>query len=137
MGIALTPVIGTVGIVTVAEFISAFPAFATTNLTTIQWWLDFNARLLDSGYWGTYYSDAIGFATAHELSLALQALSSAQGAFQGAVGVVTSVSAAGVSTSFSGLDTTSRSDFWYSKTIYGQQYLRLRDITMAPGVMAC
>jgi len=122
---------------TLEEFIVAFPAFATTDETTIQWWLDFNTRLLDSGAWDTYYSDAIGFTTAHELSLALQAASSPLGAFKGAVGVVSSVSAAGVSTSFSGLDTTSRSDFWYSKTIYGQQYLRLRDITMAPGVMAC
>jgi hypothetical protein len=123
---------------TPTEFIIMFPAFMSTNLNTIQKWLDFNARLLDVASWDTFLQDAIGLTTAHELSIALQAASSPLAAFQGGAGIVTSISAAGVSTSFSGYDTgNSRSDQWYGKTIYGQQYLQIRDRMMSLGVMAC
>ena len=119
------------------EFIERFPAFANLNEDQIEMSLGFSSGLLSSMVWGSSYSNAIGLDTAHMLTLAAMAGSSSTGGIQAAVGPVTSVSAAGVSTSFQAFDVTpgSKSDAWYSKTIYGQMFLRLRNSVMPMGDM--
>jgi len=123
---------------TYAEFIAQYPAFASVAQPTVATALNLSTRLLSTTAWGDFYSDAVGLDAAHNLVLADAANKSIQGAAQGAVGPVNSVSAAGISTSFStpSLDGKSKSDNWYMKTVYGQQFLRLRDTVITPGCMA-
>jgi len=119
------------------EFIERFPAFANLNEDQIEMSLGFSSGLLSSMAWGSSYSNAIGLDTAHMLTIEAMAGNSPTGGIQAAVGPVTSVSGAGVSTSFQAFDVTpgSKSDAWYSKTIYGQMFLRLRNSVMPMGDM--
>jgi len=122
---------------TYAEFIAQYPAFVTTTQASVQAQLNLATRLLEPSAWGDFYSDAVALDAAHNLSLALIAGQGIQGAAQTAVGPVTSVSAAGISTSFAtpSFDGKSKADSWYAKTGYGQQFLRLRNVVIAPGMM--
>lgn len=124
---------------TYAEFVAAYPEFAGVSTPAVQRQLDLSARLLDEGVWGDYYSDGVGLDAAHNLFLAQAASASPQGALQGAMGPVSSVSAAGVSTSFATPTPEGKghSADWYVKTVYGQQFLRLRRVVVPLGVMAC
>jgi len=121
------------------EFVILYPAFNTLASLIVENALTASARLLDFTAWGDFYFDAVGLDVAHQLTLASQAATSLLAGFQGAAGPVTSVSAAGVSTGFSGPDVASgsKADSWYSKTVYGQQFLRLRDNVLSLGVMTC
>ena len=120
------------------EFIEEFPAFAAMDDDKIELALSFSARLLSVSAWGSFYSDAVGLDAAHSLAVMDTAKKNPSAAFQGAAGPVSSVSAAGVSTSFNSADVTagSKADSWYSKTVYGQLFLRLRDNVIPPGSMA-
>lgn len=111
-----------------AEFIAAYPALATVATAIIDSQLSLSSRLLDSGVWGDFYSDAVGLDTAHNLTVQVISNSGQLGAFQVAAGPMTSASAAGMSSSFQSPDTSgkSHSEQWYLKTAYGQQFLRLR-----------
>ena len=122
---------------TYEEFIVSFPAFAEVTEVTVSNAIDFSTRFLSQLSWAEFYSDAVGLDAAHALALDAMAGSGASGGVQAAVGVLSSVSAAGVSTSFGMFDVTpgSKSDAWYSKTIYGQKFLRLRDNCMSMGSM--
>jgi hypothetical protein len=84
---------------------------------------------MSQGAWGDFYSDAIALDTAHNLSIQLVASSGVLGGFQVAAGPVTSTSAAGMSSSFASPDLNGKSatEQWYLKTVYGQQFLRLRN----------
>lgn len=123
---------------TYADFIVAFPAFVTTAQAAIERQLSLSTRLLDPEIWADFYSDAVGLDAAHNLVLDLQSAQGPQGAAQAAVGPVTSVSAAGISTSFATLSPAgkSASQDWYQKTGYGQQFLRLRQVVIPMGGMA-
>ena len=123
---------------TYAEFIATFPAFAAIDEPVINFQLGLFSKLLSVGSWDMFFSDGVGLISAHNMAMANLISSNPLGAFQGAAGPVSSVSAAGVSTSFSAPDMIagSKSDSWYSKTVYGQQYLMLRDMVMGLGVMA-
>ncbi len=105
---------------TYSEFIAIYPAFVDMAQPLIESALSLSSRLLDSVAWGDFYSDAVGLDVAHSLSLSALSLSDPLGAFQGAVGPVNSVSAAGVSTSFTGPDIVAggKSDQWYSKNVF-------------------
>ena len=120
------------------EFIEEFPAFALLDDTKVESALSFSSRFLSDSAWGSFYSDAVGLDAAHNLAVLDTAKKNPSAAFQGAAGPVSSVSAAGVSTSFNSAAVTpgSKSDSWYSKTVYGQLFLRLRDNVIAPGSMA-
>lgn len=114
---------------TYTEFIVAYPIFGTdVEELNVQRQLDIAARLLSKSSWGDWYSDAILLLTAHELLLWLKSQQSIEGGMKTASGNVASVSGAGLSISYNAVDTvsTSRSDIWYSKTGYGQQFLLLR-----------
>ena len=123
---------------TTAEFIARFPEFAEIAAGVINAQLSFSERLLDVDAWDDFFSDAVAFDSAHNLFLSQLASGSAQGAAQGAVGPVTSTSAAGVSVSFatSSPEGKNASADWYLKTVYGQQFLRLQRLVLPLGLLA-
>jgi hypothetical protein len=122
---------------TTEEFILAYPAFSLIDEALIDNAIDFSSRLLDQTAWGDFYFNAIGLDVAHMLTLGAMIGNTPSGGVQAAVGPVSSVSAAGVSTSFNSADVVagSKSDSWYSKTMYGQMFLRLRDNVISMGIM--
>lgn len=125
---------------TYAEFIEQYPEFTDVPGPAVERQLSLSTRLLDGPAWGDFYSDGVGLDAAHNLLLSQQATAGGlQGGFQGAVGPVSSVSAAGVSTSFATPTPAGKhaSADWYAKTVYGQQFLRLRNTVIPPAVMAC
>lgn len=111
------------------DFIASFPQLATADEAMVTYQLSLSARMLSQGAWGEFYSDAIGFDTAHNVSIQQIASTSLLGGFQAASGPLTSASAAGMSSSFTTPDLSSKSasEQWYMKTTYGQQFLRLRN----------
>lgn len=119
------------------KFILMHPEFANDSDKLVQAYLERALLFLDDSVWGVHYEQAVMLESAHNLALAKIAGSDSGGAFQGAVGPITSVSAAGISTSFATLSPQGKSatDDWYNKTVYGQQFLRLRNMTIAPGAM--
>lgn len=124
---------------TYIEFTTRFPIFNDpTKRTQVESQLSFSALLLDSAVWGDNYDQGVYLDAAHNLALSNLANSSVMGAFQGTAGPVTNVSGGGLSTSFASPNWADKSavDSWYNKTIYGQQFLRLRHISVPLGVMA-
>lgn len=120
---------------TYAEFIAAYPVFSCMAQPAVESQLALSSRLLDTPNWGDFYGDVVGLDAAHNLAID-QATEQAGsgGAFQTAAGALNSVSAAGVSISFgSGKPIDSNTEAWYNKTSYGQKFLRLRDVVIAPG----
>jgi len=124
---------------TLSQFNAAYPEFASVNQTQAQNQLDESISLLNLSIWGNLYSNAVMLDVAHNLLLmTLAAQNSGQGALQVAAGPVTSVSVAGISTSFAtpfSATSKSQSVEWYSKTVYGQKFLRLRAVTIPAGVL--
>jgi hypothetical protein len=123
---------------TYAEFVAQYPEFATLQQAVVESRLSLSSRILSKRAWGDFFSDAIGLDTAHNLAIQAAAGATPTGGFQGAVGPVSSVSAAGISTSFNtpSVDVANKSDSWYMKTSYGQQFLLLRDQVIPMGVMS-
>lgn len=125
---------------TYSEFIAKYPAFSSAESAYVLNALDFAERFLDSGTWDVFFSDAVEFMAAHNLSLMLVQNSGANGGVQASAGPITSVSGAGVSTSFdspmSSSDSEPYSDSWWKKTSYGQQFLMLRKAVIPPCIMA-
>lgn len=120
------------------EFLAAYPQFSGNSyVQSVDSQLILSGRLLSRDAWGEFYSDAVMLDAAHNLLLSV--LSQKQGglgAMQMAAGSISSVSAAGVSTSFNSSQTIkSQTDEWYSKTIYGQQFLRLRHAAVPLGYL--
>lgn len=115
---------------TYADFIECYPVFASLSQTVIEKWLSVSGRLLDADAWGDFYSDAVMLDTAHTLSINQMTGAALNGGQQAATGPISSSSAAGISVSFASPDQIagSKSDSWYNKTAYGQQFLRLRNI---------
>lgn len=119
---------------TYAEFVAKYPAFASLTEAAVQDQIDESAALLFLGAWGDWYSTAVELDTAHNLALSSMLMTDATTAVIGS-GIVSSASAAGVTTSFAtpelGEKRTSRD--WYTKSIFGQKFLRLRNVVM-PGM---
>jgi hypothetical protein len=117
-----------------SEFVAKFPVFASTSTTIIDYALADAIALLDAQAWGTYYAQGVMLVTAHNLVLSSMAGTSVLAGTQGTAGPVTSVSAAGVSTTFANPPVRQKSTSldWYDKTIYGQQYIRLRNAVIPP-----
>jgi hypothetical protein len=124
---------------TVEEFKTTFPAFSSVGDSEISFALNLSSRLLSVTSWGEYFSDAVGLDTAHNLAMSAVAGKTPKSSFQGAVGPISSVSAAGISTAFNtaNIDAENKSDNWYFKTSYGQQFLRLRNIVIPGAVLSC
>jgi hypothetical protein len=121
---------------TYAQFVAALPSFAPLDQSVVEYALDLSARLLDEAAWGTFFSDAVSLDAAHNLTMAGVIGTGVTGGVQGTSGPIQSVSGAGLSTSFASIDFKFR-DMWYSKTAYGQQFLRLRQVVIPSGVLAC
>ena len=124
---------------TYAQFITAYPSFATMDPAVVQSALDLSIRLLSVNAWGSFFSDAVSLDAAHNLTMVGVIGSGETGGVQGTSGPIQSVSGAGLSTSFASIEFDSRdkSEMWYSKTAYGQQFLRLRQVVIPLGVLAC
>ena len=123
---------------TYAEFITQYPVFASVTQASVVMQLSLSERLLDSDAWGDFYGDAIGLDAAHNLVIDAMESGSVLGGLQAGVGQITSSSAAGMSTSFASLnlDSKRQSEVWYSKTSYGQRFLRLRSVVIPLGTLA-
>jgi len=123
---------------TYAEFIIQYPAFEGLSKLVVDAQLACSARLLDEGAWGEFFSDGVGLDAAHNLVLSQSANKGVASGLQGAAGPVTSTSAAGMNISFAQfmVNDKSKADQWYSKTIFGQQFLRLRNTVIAPGALS-
>lgn len=118
---------------TVSEFLALFPAFIEEPASRIQSALDFSTLLLDSGTWGDFYHRAVALDAAHSLAMSIPAQTGVSAATEGTAGTVSSVSGAGVSISFNAPPafwSEGNNAYWYSKTIYGQQLLRLQDLVL-------
>lgn len=119
---------------TYAEFIAAFPAFSppAVSESAIISQLNLAERLLSKGVWGDFYSDGILQVAAHNLTMWVLTQSSPQGGLQAATGNVTASSGAGITIAFESIVSVegSKSDIWYNRTSYGQQYLYLRSIVV-------
>ena len=119
------------------DLLDGYPGFLGTPLPAIQLQLNMATALLAPSAWGDYYSQAVLLDTAHNLAL-MEIAASSNGAFQAAVGTVNSVSGAGISTSFNAAQVDSKSyrEQWYSKTVYGQQLLRLWNMVIDSCVLS-
>jgi hypothetical protein len=121
---------------TADEFLVVYRQFSGEPYSDlVQDQLDLSARLLSVDAWEDFYSNAVALDAAHNLTMLKIA---SKNGLDGAQGPISSVSAGGISTSFSTVapDGKLGSRDWYMKTTFGQQFLRLRNAVIAPGCMA-
>lgn len=121
------------------DFLNQYPAFAGQQLTAlVNAQLAISVRLLDVDVWGDFYSDAVMLDCAHNLEVATQVANAGDG-LNMAAGPISGVSGAGLSTSFATVSPNGKvaSEVWYSKTSYGQLFMRLRDAVVPAAIMAC
>lgn len=123
---------------TYAEFIARFPVFQSLQQPTVEAEISLSARTLSKLKWGDFFSDGIILDAAHSLSINNAAQGNLQGGQQLAAGPIVSSSGAGISVSFANpdQDAGSKTDSWYVKTVYGQQFLRLRDTVIPCGTLS-
>lgn len=121
----------------VATFIESYPAFQDTDPSLVGGQLDLALALLSADAWGSYLDKAVYLDMAHNLAL-MGVAAMPNGAFQAAIGPVNSISGAGISTSFESFRVNEKSyrEQWYSKTVYGQQLLRLWNMVCDSCVLA-
>ncbi len=119
---------------TYQDFVIKFPIFTPPMVSeeSVLQHLNFAERLLCESAWGDFYSDGILLVAAHNLSMWLKTQLAPDGGFQAAVGSVNSSSGAGLSISFDSIESIegSKSDAWYNRTAYGQEYLYLKSIVV-------
>jgi len=120
---------------TYAEFIALYPEFTTMSQVIVEDKLTRAELLLSSSAWGDFYQTAIGLDAAHNLALRAAIGSSTTGGIKAAAGQITSASGAGLSVGFAQSQSNNQTEEWYNKTIYGQEYLRLRSVVIAPCLM--
>lgn len=124
---------------TIEQFLDEYPEFSDTRTATVESRLAQSIKLLEPGVWDDFYAEAVMLDAAHNLAMkAVASQPGGMGSLQGAAGPLTSVSVGGISTSFATpeWDGKSRSENWYMKTSYGQEFLRLRASVVAPGCLA-
>ena len=123
---------------TYADFIAAYPRFASLSQPQVQNVIDMASASFDVGVWEDSYSAAVSLEAAHNLTLEAMGGSGASGSLQAAVGAISGVSGAGINTSFATpqVDGKNSSRVWYMKTGYGQQLLLLRDRVVPLGFLA-
>ena len=122
---------------TYAQFIEMFPEFSTVSESAIQARLDLSAKLIDSDTWGDFYQQGVMLDVAHLSCVRALVGNTATGGIQSALGQIVSSGAAGASTSFAQfpINEKDKSEAWYSKTGYGQEFLRLRASVVPVGYM--
>lgn len=116
------------------EFLTRYPAFTALSTIVVDEALAESVALLSSGDWGDFWQQAVMLDAAHTLTMDYVSGSSVLGGLQGAGGPISSVSGAGVSTSFASPPSSNKNltSDWYIKTVYGQRFLRLRNTVIPP-----
>ena len=114
------------------DFRQAFPEFAPSPDTTVNYWLGIGAKLVNPDRWGSMKDHGIYLVAAHFTALGLANATGRQGA--GGMGAVSAKSVDKLSVSY---DTSAGSvdgaGAW-NATIYGRQYAQLARIFGAGGV---
>ncbi len=119
---------------TYEEFVTVYPVFLEVAEGIVQEHLDESALLLNAAAWGDFYGRAVSLDAAHNLAMTQQTGSSINSAIQAAAGPISGTSGAGVSVSFSAPPWTGKSSAdWYNRTVFGQQFLRLRGVVIPAG----
>jgi len=123
---------------TYAEFIARFPAFSSIAETEVTAIIAESVALLSVSAWGEMFSNGVMYDAAHNLAMDHVLNSELNGGQQAAAGPVTSSSAAGISISFDSpkYNEKNASDSWYSKTAYGQKFMRLRNTVVPAGYLS-
>jgi len=103
------------------EFKTRFPEFSTITDPRIQIFIDDSTLLIVEATWGTLYSLAVCYLTAHYLALAEQS----SNGDSGSVGNVASQAVDGTSISFNNPVMSSASQAFYNSTSYGQRFYSL------------
>ena len=104
-----------------ADFIAAWPQFATTPEAQVQFWIDRAYALLDAIRWADQLDFGVTLYVAHMITLSQKAVSQ-KGSV---VGVASSKSVGGVSVSYDTGSVTIRDAGSYNATIYGIQFYEL------------
>lgn len=113
--------------ITPEQFRTLFPEFGCVENDRIQIFIDQAVVVLNETYWGVKYNMGLYYYTAHRLSMAAKTANSSPGklAESGPIGMRT---VDGVSVSYaSNFGTMNTDEAFYNLTIYGQQYLQLRE----------
>ena len=114
---------------TPANFKTRFPEFSSIDDARIQIFIDDSLLVLNETTWGTLYSLAVCYLTAHYLALG----EASSGGDEGTVGPVASQAVDGTSISFNSFSPTSEFSSFYNSTQYGQRFYTL---IKSLGVMA-
>lgn len=118
--------------------------FATVDDDTLNTWLDLTAPLVSRKRFGKVYEQALALLTAHRMKVAAVGTGeSASGEFDGVGGAgvgfkVGSYTSGGESISFNGSVLTSKlnPDAEFTQTVYGVQYITLRNLHSAAIISA-
>lgn len=128
---------------TVAEFQAAFPAFVNVSVLDIARIITADTPLFDTGLWGTYLDQGLGYLVAHHLvteqidKRQMDNLFRSGGAAIAAVaGQVTSKAVDGVSVSFSSSLTLEQSLNPFLRTPFGQRFYWLWRMVRGPVAIA-
>ncbi|MDR3165439.1 MAG: DUF4054 domain-containing protein [Synergistaceae bacterium] len=117
------------------------PEFGAVDDATVGVWLDLTAPLVSRKRFGEVYGQALALLAAHRMKTAGVGLESGTGRSElndiGGVGAafkLASYSSGGESISFNGGALTSKldTDAEYAQTVYGAQYLTLRNLYTIP-----
>lgn len=110
-------------------FKARFPEFNSIDDVRIEIFIEDSLLVLNEVTWGTLYSLAVCYLTAHYLSLG----ESSSGGDDGSVGSIASQAVDGTSISFNSFSPTSEFSSFYNSTQYGQRFYTL---IKSLGVMA-
>lgn len=109
------------------------PEFVADTDSTIDAWIDDATSEMKVSAWGSQYGRAAIYLALHLRKMADLSALAAGGGGLGLAGVVSSVKEDGVSLTFkaTGGSSSGSSTSAYETTLYGKQYMRLRDKTIA------
>ena len=118
--------------------------FKDMDDATVEVWIDLTAPLISRNRFGKIYEQCLALLTAHRIKVAQEAAASAEGdgvddiGGVGAAFKVASYSAGGESISFNSSSLTAKPnpDAEFTQTVYGIQYLTLRDLYAIPIINA-
>ncbi len=110
-------------------FKARFPEFDSIDASRIEIFIDESLLVLNEATWGTLYSLAVCYLTAHYLALG----EASSGGDSGTTGPVASQAVDGTSISFNSFSPTSEFSSFYNSTQYGQRFYTL---IKSLGVMA-
>lgn len=121
--------------VSAASFVGTFPAFSNMEPTTVTFWLGVAVNLVDPSKFGNMTDAAVSLATAHYLSLAQRAQEYADaGAGPDLPRIQTGKNVGGLASSYDVGAATIPGEGQWNLTIYGTQFVDLRNMFGAGGI---